>query len=233
MGQISRIAHPQVCVIDGEGVRISPASLLRSAGFDVHVFAASVTICKATTAGACACLVLDIRLDGEDGLDVQQALIEGQSGTQILLITGFADAPMTVSGMRAGAVNFLTKPFSDDDIIEAVREAVDADAGRREARSQADDLRERYETLRPREREVMAMVTLGLMNKQIAGRLEISEVTVKIHRGHMMTKMQARSVVDLVRMADALRLRETTKADSIPSRAPPPSLPRGRRGSPV
>jgi FixJ family two-component response regulator len=212
MGQTSRIAHPQVCLIDDEGgVRISLANLLRSEGFGVHVFGASVYYLQSDHCRACACIVLDIRLDDEDGLDVEQALIEGQSGAPIVLITGLADVPMTVRGMRAGAAHFLTKPLSDDDIIEAVREAVDADAGRREARSQTDDLRERYETLRPREREVMAMVTVGLMNKQIAGQLEISEVTVKIHRGHMMTKMQARSVADLVRMADALGLRQNTK----------------------
>ncbi|GGC88823.1 response regulator transcription factor [Chelatococcus reniformis] len=202
-----------VCVIDDdEGVRQALDSLLRSAGFTVHCFETPEAFLAADESDGAGCLILDIRLRGANGLDFQQELLASDNAVPVILMTGYGDIPMTVRGMKAGAVNFLAKPFADDDMLAAVAEALARSAERRAASRRGDGLRSSYASLTPREREVMALVTAGLMNKQIAGRLGLSEITVKIHRGNLMRKMQAQSLADLVRMAEALGARETSAA---------------------
>ncbi|XHR99879.1 hypothetical protein ACFB49_14760 [Sphingomonas sp. DBB INV C78] len=153
------------------------------------------------------CLVLDIRLPGMSGLDFQAQLVESGVHLPVILMTGFGDIPMSVRGMKAGAVDFLTKPFRDQDMLDAVATAIERDKARRAAEGDQADLQGLYNTLSPRERQVMALVTAGKMNKVVAGDLNLSEITVKIHRGHAMRKMGARSLADLVRMAEALHLK--------------------------
>jgi len=200
-----------ICVIDDdEEVRGSLDSLLRSAGFEVRTFAGPEDYLACPAADAAACLVLDVRLQGADGLEFQQSLIDSEALVPVILITGHGDIPMTVRGMKAGAVSFLPKPFEEEDMLAAVAEAVERDQRRRAEDRQGEDIRANYASLTPREREVMALVTAGLMNKQVAGRLELSEITVKIHRGNLMRKMQAQSLADLVRMAESLGVRETS-----------------------
>lgn len=198
-----------VCVIDDDAdVRGSLDSLLRSAGYSVLTFAGPDEYLASTEADRAACMILDVRLQGADGLDFQQALMENEVFVPVVLITGHGDIPMTVRGMKAGAVNFLAKPFDDEAMLATVSEAVARDRKRRSEQQDGEDVRTRYATLTPREREVMALVTAGLMNKQVAGRLDLSEITVKIHRGNLMRKMQAQSLADLVRMAEGLGARE-------------------------
>jgi FixJ family two-component response regulator len=200
-----------ICVIDDdEEVRGSLDSLLRSAGFEVQTFAGPEEYLACPAADAAACLVLDVRLQGADGLEFQQSLIESAALVPVILITGHGDIPMTVRGMKAGAVSFLPKPFEEEDMLAAVAEAVERDRRRRAEDQQGEDIRANYASLTPREREVMGLVTAGLMNKQVAGRLELSEITVKIHRGNLMRKMKAESLADLVRMAETLGVRETS-----------------------
>lgn len=198
-----------VCIVDDDAdVRDSLHSLLRAAGHDVRAFASPQEFVACEAADAAACLVLDVRLGDVNGLDFQQELLE--SGTQIpvILISGHGDIPMTVRAMRAGAVTFLAKPFDDDAMLTAIDEAMARDREGRARRQEATTLKARLETLTRRERDVLGLVTAGLMNKQIAGRLEVSEITVKIHRGNLMRKMKADSLADLVRMAEQLGVRE-------------------------
>lgn len=198
-----------VCIVDDDAdVRDSLHSLLRAAGYDVQAFASPQEFVACEAADAAACLVLDVRLGEVNGLDFQQELLE--SGTQIpvILISGHGDIPMTVRAMRAGAVTFLAKPFDDDAMLTAIDEAMARDREGRARRQEATTLKARLETLTRRERDVLGLVTAGLMNKQIAGRLEVSEITVKIHRGNLMRKMKADSLADLVRMAEQLGVRE-------------------------
>jgi FixJ family two-component response regulator len=198
-----------VCVIDDEEkVRASLDSLLRSAGYAVHTFATPEEFLGSTDDAAC--LILDVRLKDADGLAFQEQLAASEAIVPVILMTGYGDIPMTVRGMKAGAVNFLSKPFSDEELFGAVREGVEQFRGRRVQARESESLRERHEKLTPREREVLALVTAGLMNKQIAGRLGVQEITVKIHRGNVMHKMCAQSLPDLVRMAETLGVRETT-----------------------
>lgn len=202
---------PLICIVDDDaGVRGSLDSLLRSAGFAVAAFAGPQEYLACSEADAAACLMLDIRLDGANGLDFQQELADNEVSVPVILISGHGDIPMTVRGMKAGAVSFLAKPFDEDALLAAVREAVERDRERRAAIDRRQDIRARYEALTLREREVMALVTAGLMNKQVAGKLGLSEITVKIHRGNMMRKMQAESLADLVRMAEGLGARDTS-----------------------
>jgi FixJ family two-component response regulator len=202
---------PLVCVVDDDAeVRGSLDSLLRSAGFAVLAFEGPEAFLACPEADHAACLILDVRLRGADGLDFQQALATSEMHVPVIMITGHGDIPMTVRGMKAGAVDFLAKPFAEQDLLRAVREAVNLDGRRRAVRGGNADLRVRLETLTPREREVLALVSAGLMNKQVAGRLGVSEITVKIHRGSVMRKMNAQSLADLVRMADALGVRDST-----------------------
>jgi FixJ family two-component response regulator len=204
-------AAPLICVLDDEPEVCSALdSLLRSAGYTVRTFNAPEGFLASADPEHAACLILDVRLGGADGLDVQQALLESQASIPVILITGHGDIPMTVRAMKAGAVDFLPKPFDEDQMLQAVAEAVRRDGERRAAAAESGGVRERYGALTPREREVMALVAAGLMNKQVAGRLGLSEITVKIHRGNLMRKMQAQSLADLVRMAESLGVREVS-----------------------
>jgi len=202
---------PLICIVDDDaGVRGSLDSLLRSAGFAVLAFAGPDDYLACTDADRAACLLLDIQLQGANGLDFQQALLDSEFHVPVILISGHGDIPQTVRGMKAGAVSFLAKPFEEDALLLAVREAVEVDRHRRDSEGRDRDVRLRFDTLTEREREVMALVTAGLMNKQVAGKLSLSEITVKIHRGHLMRKMAAGSLADLVRMAEALGARDTS-----------------------
>jgi FixJ family two-component response regulator len=200
-----------VCVIDDDAeVRGSIGSLLRSSGYDVRLYDGPREFLAAGAPDVPSCLVLDIRLSGENGLDFQERLTSQGIDLPVVLITGHGDIPMTVRGMRAGAIDFLLKPFDDEQLLGAVATAVDTDRRRRALSAGAAGLKASYERLTPRERDVMGLVVTGLMNKQVAARLELSEITVKIHRGNVMRKMEAQSLADLVRMAEQLGVRDET-----------------------
>jgi FixJ family two-component response regulator len=199
-----------ICIVDDDpDVRDSVGALLRSTGYQVKTFAGPDAFLCDAEADATSCLILDVRLGDANGLDFQQELIESEFPVPVILMSGYGDIPMTVRAMRAGAVTFLSKPFEEEELLTAVEEALTRDAQRRERQQQDDSLRSRLEGLTPRERDVLGLVAAGLMNKQIAAHLQLSEITVKIHRGNMMRKMQADSLADLVRMAEALGIRET------------------------
>ena len=161
------------------------------------------------------CIVLDIRLPGVGGLDFQTQLAKANIHVPIIMMTGHGDIPMSVRAMKAGAVDFLTKPFRDQDMLDAVAQAIERDRTRRDSEKSLAELRGLFESLTTREREIMALVTAGLMNKQVAGELGLSEITVKIHRGHIMRKMGVRSLADLVRAAEALELRQTKNIHTV------------------
>ena len=198
-----------VCVIDDDDqVRASLDSLLRSAGYAARTFASPEEFLE--SGDDADCLLLDVRLKNADGLAFQEELLASDAVVPVVLMSGYGDIPMSVRGMKAGAVNFLTKPFNDQEIIAAVGEAVERGRGLHAQARETAGLRARYESLTPREREVMGLVTAGLMNKQVAGRLGVQEITVKIHRGNVMRKMRAQSLPDLVRMAETLGVRETS-----------------------
>lgn len=200
-----------VCVIDDDAeVRGSIGSLLRSSGFDVRLYDSPGAFLDAGQPQVPSCLVLDIRLSGESGLDFQERLAGHGIALPVVLITGHGDIPMTVRGMRAGAIDFLPKPFDDDQLLGAVTSAIAVDRTRREAAVGVAELKASFANLTPREQEVMGLVVTGLMNKQVAARLELSEITVKIHRGNVMRKMAAQSLADLVRMAEQLGVRDET-----------------------
>jgi FixJ family two-component response regulator len=191
-------------VDDDESVRESLESLIRSAGLTVETFASAHEFLSERRADEPGCLVLDIRLPGLSGLDLQQQLAEIKIEIPIVFITGHGDIPTSVRAMKAGAVEFLTKPFRDEDLLDAIRQAVERDRVARRRQTQMAELRTRYESLTPREREVMALVVSGLLNKQVAAQLGVSEVTIKVHRGQIMQKMRAESLADLVRMSERL-----------------------------
>jgi FixJ family two-component response regulator len=200
-----------VCIIDDDpAVRGSLSSLFRSAGLETAQFDSTEAFLAGGLPDGPACIVLDVRLRGEDGLDFQERLTRTGVAIPIVLMTGFGDIPMSVRGMKAGAVDFLPKPFSDDAMLAAVQAALDRDRASRADRAETAAIRGNYERLSPREREVMGLVVAGLMNKQVAGQLGLSEVTVKIHRGAVMRKMAAQSLADLVRMAELLGVRDTS-----------------------
>ena len=196
-------------VDDDASLREALKSLLRSVGLQVELFGSAADFLKYKLPDAAACLVLDIRLPGISGLDFQAELVSANIHVPIIFITGHGDIPMTVRAMKAGAVEFLTKPFRDQDLLDAVQIALERDRARRILDSTRHELRAHFEALTPREQEVIGLVTAGLMNKQIAAELGVSEITVKVHRGNVMKKMGARSLADLVRMADALGIRRT------------------------
>jgi len=199
------------CIIDDDAeVRGSIGSLLRSSGFDVALYESTQAFLADTVPAVPACLVLDVRLPGENGLDFQESLAARGIALPVILITGHGDIPMSVRAMKAGAIDFLPKPFSDDQMLAAVETAIAADRARRDAAAGDATLRDTYASLTPREREVMGLVVTGLMNKQVAARLDLSEITVKIHRGNVMRKMAAQSLADLVRMAEVLGVRDET-----------------------
>jgi FixJ family two-component response regulator len=192
---------------DDESVREALRSLFRSVGLPSGAFASAAEFLNSNLPNVPSCLVLDIRLPGVSGLDFQTQLAEANIHVPIIFITGHGDIPMSVRAMKAGAVDFLTKPFRDQDLLDAVAMAIERDRKRREGEDSLAQLRAQCETLTAREREVMAFVTAGLMNKQIAAEIGVSEITVKIHRGRAMKKMGAKSLADLVRMAEALGVR--------------------------
>jgi FixJ family two-component response regulator len=205
---------PVVLVVDDDpSLRDALSSLLRSVGLRVEVFGSAPEMLEAPLPEVASCLVLDIRLPKRSGLDFQSELIEANIQMPIIFITAHGDVPMSVRAMKAGAVDFLTKPFRDQDLLDAVANALERDRKRREDEKGVAELKAKLKKLTPRELEVMGLVTAGLMNKQVAGEIGVSEITVKIHRGHAMRKMGARSLADLVRMAEILGIsREKPKA---------------------
>src|SRR5689334_5088262 len=196
-----------VFVVDDDSlIREALRRLIRSVGLAVETFSSAQEFLQAKRPDAPSCLILDVRLPGLSGFDLQREMAEAQVNIPIIFITGYGDIPMSVRAMKAGAVEFLAKPFRDQDLLDAISQALERDRERRAQQADVADLRGRYEQLTPREREVMSLVVAGLLNKQIAGELGTSEFTVKIQRGQMMRKMQAESVADLVRMGDKLGL---------------------------
>ena len=195
---------------DDESMREALKGLLRSVGLRVEVFASAAALMRSALPDVPSCLVLDVRLPELSGLDFQAELLAAGVHVPIIFITGHGDIPMTVQAMKAGAVDFLTKPFRQQEMIHAVTRALAIDKKRRSDAVVTDALRRRYESLTAREREIMALVSAGMRNKRIAADLGISEITVKVHRVHVMRKMHTNSLADLARMADQLGLRPKT-----------------------
>jgi FixJ family two-component response regulator len=200
-------SKPQQAVFvvdDDESMRVALGYLFQSMNLPVRAFSSAAEFLNSKLPDIASCLVLDIRLPGVSGLEFQDVLAKAGIHIPIIFITGHGDIPMTVKAMKAGAVDFLTKPFRDQDMLDAVTRALDQDRRRREGETAVSGLRTRFESLTPRQSEVLTLVTSGLMNKQIAGQLNVSEITVKIHRGQVMKKMEARSLAELVKMAELL-----------------------------
>jgi FixJ family two-component response regulator len=205
-------AAPIVFVVDDDiSVRESLEQLIKIAGWRPETFASAQAFLARPRSAVPCCLVLDVTLPGLNGLELQQQLTE-RTAMPIIFITGYGDVPMTVRAMKAGAIEFLTKPFNDDVLLEAIRGAIERSRAAIRQESEMQALRGRYSALTPREREVMALVVSGLLNKQVGGELGISEITVKAHRGQVMRKMQAESLPDLVTMAARLGLRTAAEA---------------------
>ncbi len=204
----SEVRRTVFVIDDDSSVRESLSSLFRSVGLHVETLASSAEFFQSGLSDlGPSCLVLDVRLPGSSGLDFQFELSNANIQIPIVFMTGYGDIPMTVRAMKAGAVEFLTKPFRDQDMLDAVQLALERDRKRRDAEGSVADVKSRFELLTTREREIMSLVAEGLMNKQIASRVNLSEITVKVHRGNVMRKMGAKSLADLVRMAELLKLR--------------------------
>jgi len=202
------LKEPIVFVIDDDlSVRRALTNLIQSVGLEVEAYGSAAELLKSKLPEVASCLVLDIRLPGLSGLDLQAELARANIRIPIIFITGHGDIPMTVRAMKGGAIDFLTKPFRDQDLLDAVVSAIDKDRKRRETDKTVANLQALYDTLSSREREVLGLVATGLMNKQIAAELDLAEITVKIYRGHIMKKMQARSLADLIRMTETLGIR--------------------------
>lgn len=196
---------PIVLVVeDDASMRRALSNLFQSVGLQVELFGSASDMLKSQLPDVTSCLVLDVRLPGLSGLDFQTELAKANIQIPIIFMTGHGDIPMTVRAMKGGAVDFLTKPFREQDMLDAVLAAIERDRKRREADKILVDLKTRFEALSSREREILAGVSSGLMNKQIAAQLGLAEITVKIHRGHIMRKMGAKSLADLVKRAEAL-----------------------------
>jgi FixJ family two-component response regulator len=204
----SRQSKPVIAIVDDDlSAREGLQSLLRSAGWRVETFASAQEFLARRGAEALSCLVLDLQLPGLSGLDLQKRMAEVDLEIPIVFLTGYGNIPASVQAMKAGAVEFLTKPFDEEDLLRAIQEAIERDRRTRQQHAEIRELRGRYESLTAREQEVMQEVVSGLLNKQVAGELNITEFTVKVHRGQVMRKMRADSLADLVRMADKLGIR--------------------------
>jgi FixJ family two-component response regulator len=200
--------EPIVFVIDDDAsMRRALTNLFQSVGLDVESFGSAPEMLQSKLPDVASCLVLDIRLPGVSGLDFQTELAKANIHIPIIFMTGHGDIPMTVRAMKGGAVDFLTKPFRDQDMLDAALAAIERDRNRREAEKIVANVQALFETLTSREREILALVASGLMNKQVAAEIGLAEITVKIHRGHIMKKMRARSLADLIRMAETLGIR--------------------------
>jgi FixJ family two-component response regulator len=191
-------------VDDDPSVRDALEDLLSTAGLEVRTFASTQEFLQSTKPDTPGCLVLDLKMPGMSGLDFQRELIEAKSPLPIIFITGHGDVATSVQAMKAGAIEFLTKPFLDRDLLDAIQRGLEIDRERRRATAAVQELRERFGALTERQREIMALVVSGRANKQIAAELDLSEITVKVHRGRVMRQMQATSLAELVRMADKL-----------------------------
>jgi FixJ family two-component response regulator len=203
-------AQPIIIVVDDDpGIREALGSLLRSVGLQVRLLASVPEFLETGRPAGPTCLVLDVRLPGRSGLDFQRELTAAEIELPIIFITGHGDIPMSVQAMKGGAIEFLTKPFRDQDLLDAIQLGLDKDRLWLENEKSVASLRTRYDALTPREREVMALVVTGRLNKQIAGDIGVSEITVKVHRGQAMRKMHASSLPELARMADKLKLSPT------------------------
>jgi FixJ family two-component response regulator len=203
-------AQPVVFIVDDDtSLRGALSSLIRSIGLRVEAFASAPEFFAAKRPDAACCLILDVRLPGVSGLDFQAELTKAKIQIPIIFITGHGDIPMSVKAMKAGAVEFLTKPFRDQDLLDAVQVALERARAAHASEKAVSELRAKFETLTPREKEVMAWVTGGLLNKQVAAEIGVTEITVKVHRGHVTRKMGAKSLAELVKMADILGVRRT------------------------